>query len=159
MLESAQKYLSTLHKVSDILSRAASVEALFDSILSAILEVAHGDRAAILMRNTETNDVDMIAVRTRDGKASGAVKVSRSVVNDVLEKGISSFTDDALADERYVGGESIGDAVAIAGVAFAIRLPLGLALGWLWVRRRSLLATIVLHAAYNAILVLASTSV
>ena len=69
--------------------------------------VQHGDRAAILMRNTETNNVDMIAVRTRDGKASGEVKVSRSVVNDVLEKGISSFTDDALADERYVGGESI----------------------------------------------------
>ncbi len=107
LLESAQKYLTTLHKVSDILSRAASVEALFDSILSAILEVAHGDRAAILMRNTETHNVDMIAVRTRDGKASGEVKVSRSVVNDVLEKGISSFTDDALADERYVGGESI----------------------------------------------------
>lgn len=65
----------------------------------------------------------------------------------------------AFAHTLNVGGESIGDAVAIAGVAFAIRLPLGLALGWLWVRRRSLLATIVLHAAYNAVLVLASTSV
>lgn len=107
LLESAQKYLTTLHKVSDILSRASSVEALFDSILSAILEVAHGDRAAILMRNRDNNQVDMIAVRTRDGKASGEVKVSRSVVNDVLEKGISAFTDDAMADDRYVGGESI----------------------------------------------------
>ena len=50
----------------------------------------------------------------------------------------------------------LGDALAVAGVAFAIRLPLGLALGWLWVRRRSLLATIALHAAYNAVLVLAT---
>lgn len=107
LLESAQKYLTTLHKVSDILSRASSVEALFDSILSAILEVSGGDRAAILIRNTEKDRVDMVAVRTKDGNASGEVKVSRSVVNDVLEKGISSFTDDALADERYVGGESI----------------------------------------------------
>jgi HD-GYP domain-containing protein (c-di-GMP phosphodiesterase class II) len=107
LLESAQKYLSTLHKVSDILSRASSVEALFDSILSAILEVSGGDRAAILMRNKETGNVDMLAVRTGDGKASGSVVVSRSVVNDVLEKGISAYTDDALADERYVGGESI----------------------------------------------------
>ena len=38
LLESAQRYLTTLHKVSDILSRASSVEALFDSIVSAILE-------------------------------------------------------------------------------------------------------------------------
>ncbi|HEX6162836.1 MAG TPA: FHA domain-containing protein, partial [Vicinamibacterales bacterium] len=107
LLESAQKYLTTLHKVSDILSRAASVEALFDSIVQAILEVSGGDRAAILMRNKETGGVDMITVRTKDGKASGEVKVSRSVVNDVLEKGISAFTDDAMADDRYVGGESI----------------------------------------------------
>ena len=107
LLESAQRYLTTLHQVSDILSRAASVEALFDSILAAILEVSGGDRAAILMRNHDTSSVDMVALRTSDGKASGEVKVSRSVVNDVLEKGISAFTDDAMADDRYIGGESI----------------------------------------------------
>jgi len=107
LLESAQKYLTTLHKVSDILSRAASVEALFDSIVQAILEVTGGDRAAVLIRNQESGAVDLVTVRTKDGKASGEVKLSRTVVNDVLEKGISAFTDDALADERYVGGESI----------------------------------------------------
>jgi membrane protease YdiL (CAAX protease family) len=62
----------------------------------------------------------------------------------------------AFAHTLNIGGESVGDALAVAGVAFAIRLPLGIALGWLWVRRRSLLATIVLHAAYNALLVLAT---
>ena len=109
LLQSAQKYLTTLHKVSEILARAASVEALFDSIVSAILEVSGGDRAAILMRpvGSSAKDVDMVAVRTKDGKASGAVTLSRTVVNDVIEKGISIFTDDALADDRYVGGESI----------------------------------------------------
>ena len=121
LLESAQKYLTTLHKVSEILSRAASVEALFDSIVPAILEVSGGDRAAILMRNKGTADVDMVAVRTKDGKASGAVTLSRTVVNDVLEKGISAFTDDALADERYVrrrehraAADSLGDVRADA---------------------------------------------
>ena len=107
LLESAQKYLTTLHKVSDILSRASSVEALFDSIVQAILEVTGGDRAAVLIRNQETGTVDMVTVRTKDGKVAGEVKLSRTVVNDVLEKGISAFTDDALADQRYVGGESI----------------------------------------------------
>lgn len=110
LLASAQKYLTTLHKVSDLLSRASSVEALFDSILSAILEVSGGDRAAILMRpagGAAGHAVDMVAVRTKDGGATGAVTLSRTVVNDVLEQGISAYTDDALADERYVGGESI----------------------------------------------------
>jgi HD-GYP domain-containing protein (c-di-GMP phosphodiesterase class II) len=75
--------------------------------VSAILEVTGGDRAAVLMRNKATGDVDLVAVRTKDGQASGAVTLSRTVVHDVLDKGISAFTDDALADERYVGGESI----------------------------------------------------
>ena len=109
LLALAQKYLTTLHKVSDILSRASSVETLFDSILSAVLEVSGSDRAAILMRsaNGAGNDVDLVAARTRDGGATGAVTLSRTVVNDVLEKGISVFTNDALADERYVAGKSI----------------------------------------------------
>lgn len=112
LLQSAQRYLTTLHKVSDLLSRASSVEALFDSILSAILEVSGGDRAAILMRPPDgaSHEVNMVAVRTRheaEGASSGAVLLSRTVVNDVLDKGISAFTDDALVDERYVGGESI----------------------------------------------------
>jgi HD-GYP domain-containing protein (c-di-GMP phosphodiesterase class II) len=107
LLASTQKYLTTLHKVSDLLSRASSVEALFDSIVQAILEVTGGDRAAVLIKNHETGAVDMVTVRTKDGKVAGEVKLSRTVVNDVLEKGISAFTDDALADERYGGGESI----------------------------------------------------
>ncbi len=62
----------------------------------------------------------------------------------------------AFAHTLNIGGDSVGDALVTAAVAFAIRLPLGLALGWLWVRRQSLLATIVLHAAYNALLVIAA---
>ena len=75
LLESAQKYLTTLHKVSDILSRAASVEALFDSIVPAILEVTGGDRAAILMRNKDTGDR-----RHGDGPHQGRQGVRRGEI-------------------------------------------------------------------------------
>jgi len=65
----------------------------------------------------------------------------------------------AFAHTLNIGGESIANALAVALVAFAIRLPLGLALGWLWIRRQSLFATITLHAAYNALLVFAAFSI
>ncbi len=107
LLESTQRYLTTLHKVSDILSRATSVEALFDSIAQTILDVTGGDRAAVLMRSRETGTLDMVTVRAKEAGDSGEVKLSRTVVNGVLEKGISAFTDDALVDDRYLGGESI----------------------------------------------------
>lgn len=63
-----------------------------------------------------------------------------------------------LAHTLSIGGTTVADALTVALVAFAIRLPLGFALGWLWVRRQSLLATIALHAAYNALLVFAAFS-
>lgn len=61
----------------------------------------------------------------------------------------------AFAHTLTVGGTSVADAASVAAVAFAVRLPLGIALGWLWIRRRSLLATIALHASYNLAIVVA----
>ena len=59
----------------------------------------------------------------------------------------------AFAHTLSVGGASVADAAGAAAVAFLVRLPLGIALGWLWMRRRSLLAPIVLHAVYNLAIV------
>ena len=106
LLQSTQRYLTTLHKVSEALSRATGVEGLFDSILQSILEVTGGERAAILMQS-ENGTVDVVASRTNGNRPSSQMVLSRTVVNDVLEKGISTFTDDAMADSRYGGGESI----------------------------------------------------
>jgi HD-GYP domain-containing protein (c-di-GMP phosphodiesterase class II) len=112
LLESTQRYLSTLHRVSDALSRASGVEALFDSILSAILDVTKGDRAAILMRDnldpsSANPTVNVLTVRARGGVPEANVTLSRTVVRDVLEHGISTFTHDALSDGRYGAGDSV----------------------------------------------------
>ena len=113
VVESAQRYLSTLHRVSDLLSRASGLEALFDSILSTILEVTGGERAAILLAEEaetidSTTEVNAVAVQTTSGSAGvGDMVLSRTVVRDVLENGMSTFSHDALADSRYGAGESI----------------------------------------------------
>jgi membrane protease YdiL (CAAX protease family) len=59
----------------------------------------------------------------------------------------------AFAYTLAVVGTSAADGASLAAVAFVVRLPLGIALGWLWIRRRSLLATIALHSAYNLAIV------
>jgi HD-GYP domain-containing protein (c-di-GMP phosphodiesterase class II) len=108
LLQSAQRYVSTLSRVSELLSRARSVESLFDSILSAILDVSGGDRAAILMQADDRADVDIVALRVQGGGGDAeSMVLSKTIVNDVLERGVSVFTDDALAHERYGEGQSI----------------------------------------------------
>lgn len=53
-----------------------------------------------------------------------------------------------------LGGIDFASALATAFIAFAIRLPVGLVLGWVFLRRRTLVAPVALHATYNAIPVL-----
>jgi CAAX protease family protein len=47
-----------------------------------------------------------------------------------------------------------GSAAAVAVIAFTVRLPVGLVLGWIFLRRGTVLAPIALHATYNAVPIL-----
>lgn len=58
-----------------------------------------------------------------------------------------------LAHVLTVGGDTFGQAASLAFVAGVARLPVALALGWLFVRTGSLWAPIGLHAAFNGILI------
>ncbi len=65
----------------------------------------------------------------------------------------------AVAHILTLGGTDFGHAAAAAMVAFAVRIPVGLTLGWIFLARRSLPASIALHATFNGVLVLLAASV
>lgn len=60
----------------------------------------------------------------------------------------------ALIHVITIAGGDFDTAVRTALIAFVIRLPVGLVLGWVYLRRRTLIAPIALHGTYNAIPVL-----
>jgi len=60
----------------------------------------------------------------------------------------------ALIHVITLAGSDFDSAIRTALVAFAIRLPVGLVLGWVFLHRGTLVAPIALHATYNAIPVL-----
>ncbi len=55
-----------------------------------------------------------------------------------------------------IAGTSLGEAAALALIGFATRVPIGLVLGWLFVRRGTIWAPIGLHATFNALLLIAA---
>ncbi len=59
----------------------------------------------------------------------------------------------AVAHILLLGGETAGQAFAIAVVGFLGRLPVALILGWVFVRRGTIWAPYALHAAFNGILI------
>ncbi len=65
----------------------------------------------------------------------------------------------ALAHVINISADTIGEAGGLIAVGFATRLPVAIALGWLFVQTRSIWAPLGLHMAFNAILLLISESV
>lgn len=59
----------------------------------------------------------------------------------------------AAAHALGISGTSFRDAAGLALVATAARLPVAIALGWVYVRTGTIWGSIGLHAAYNAVLI------
>lgn len=64
----------------------------------------------------------------------------------------------AVAHALGITGQTFGPAFGLAVVATVARLPVALALGWIYVRTGTLWSSIGLHAAFNAILIVVSES-
>ena len=58
----------------------------------------------------------------------------------------------ALAHVLTIGGTNAGEAFGLAVVGFGTRIPVALALGWIFLRRGTVWASFGLHAAFNGIL-------
>jgi membrane protease YdiL (CAAX protease family) len=58
----------------------------------------------------------------------------------------------AIAHVLLISGSTVTEGLAIAFVGFAGRLPIALVLGWVFVRRGSIYASIALHATFNGFL-------
>lgn len=62
----------------------------------------------------------------------------------------------AVAHVLLVGGDDFGQAASLAFVGAVGRLPVAIALGWLYLRSRTIWGPIGLHATFNAILLIAA---
>jgi membrane protease YdiL (CAAX protease family) len=60
----------------------------------------------------------------------------------------------AVVHVLTISGGTAGEALSLALIGFVTRIPVALALGWLFLRRGSIWAPIGLHAAFNAILLI-----
>jgi membrane protease YdiL (CAAX protease family) len=58
----------------------------------------------------------------------------------------------AFAHVLTVNGTNMGEAFGLAVVGFGSRIPVAIALGWIFLRRRTIWASFGLHAAFNGIL-------
>ena len=99
LLQRAQRHLFALHRVSERLAGARDMDGVSSVALEAILDVIEADRAALVLRreDPQTGGAELAATRTR-GSGGLPFGVSRALVADVIDKGVSRFERDARGE-------------------------------------------------------------
>ncbi len=99
-------------RISYELSQAIGLEmdrdALLNKILDKAFEIFPADRGVILLR-TETNELVPMAVKTRgeEDADSENVRISETIIREILEEKKAILSSDAMMDSRFQGAHSI----------------------------------------------------
>lgn len=97
--------LKLLNEVNRALARSISLEELLELILDRAFEHFRPQEAAIFLRDTNGSDV-CAARRCAPGRMARPLH-SRSLLHEVIDKGMAARVVDTSKDERFAGAESL----------------------------------------------------
>ena len=100
--------LSTLLRISTAVSSARSAHLLQEQLADLILEAVPAERCAIVMADREGVDEASIMVRDRGSATAPPARVSRTILNRVLQEGSAVLCQDVQADNELAETETLG---------------------------------------------------
>lgn len=113
--------LAVISKVGVALLSSTTLNETLDQIVSLVFEAVPADRSMIMMRDEKSPELKVAVARLRDRAGEvGEIRISRSVIDEVVTNGKSVLTSDAQADPRFMGGT-----VMLQGVRSVLAVPLG----------------------------------
>jgi putative nucleotidyltransferase with HDIG domain len=105
-LRQAIEKLTSLFEINKIINTARDSDTLTQEIVNQIRHVIKADRCYLLLKDKKTDELVPTAVLTDEPKDM-MPKVSKTILSQVMDKGISILSPDAFQDERFQGSESI----------------------------------------------------
>lgn len=106
-LQHIQNPLEAISRISQQINSLRDIDALLQSILQIAMEVMGAERGFILMHDERQKLVVRLAQNMTDAQAADLSQISRSVLQQVMEKGEPIICFDALTDDRFRGAQSI----------------------------------------------------
>ncbi len=119
-LARARSNLQVMYRTSLAVSHTLDIDELLGRILQLVFEWVEADRGCIMLIDPETGDLRTKARRDRKAGETGAMAISRTILDYVLDRGEGVLTSDAQDDDRFSGGNS----VVRTGVREAICVPM-----------------------------------
>jgi serine phosphatase RsbU (regulator of sigma subunit) len=121
LLEQKTDLLALISKVGVALLASVTLNETLEQIVSLVFEAVPADRCMIMMRDKNNPELKVAVARLRDRQGDvGEIRISRSVLDEVVHNGKSVLTSDAQADPRFMGGT-----VVLQGVRSVLAVPLG----------------------------------
>lgn len=113
--------LALISKVGVALLASVTLNETLEQIVSLVFEAVPADRCMVMMRDHNNPELKVAVARLRDRAGEvGEIRISRSVIDEVVTNGKSVLTSDAQADPRFMGGT-----VVLQGVRSVLAVPLG----------------------------------
>jgi len=113
--------LALISKVGVALLASVTLNETLEQIVALTFEAVPADRCMIMMRDEKNPELKVAVARLRDRVGEvGEIRISRSVIDEVVANGKSVLTSDAQADPRFAGGT-----VMLQGVRSVLAVPLG----------------------------------
>ncbi|WP_146502520.1 SpoIIE family protein phosphatase [Rubinisphaera italica] len=100
--------LKAIIEISRALAGTTEIEKLLPKILDTLFGIfPHADRGCILIKNEETGKMVPRAIKHRHNTGDDSVKLSKTILNSVLEERKGILSADAATDARFEASESI----------------------------------------------------
>jgi serine phosphatase RsbU (regulator of sigma subunit) len=100
-----ERLMAAISEAGAMLSRRMEMEEIYSSVLDLLERVLSVSR--ILILGTDAENQEIIASRTRNEKADTPLRMSRTMLQSILEDGKSFVTTDAATDRQWDAAKSI----------------------------------------------------
>lgn len=120
-VSSRSELLGLISKVGVTLLSSTGLDETLAQVATLVFETVPADRCVIMLRDEETEGGLKIAVARERGKADQPeeVRISRTVMDEVIKNGKSVLTSDAQHDPRYAS-----QTMALLGIRSVLAVPL-----------------------------------
>lgn len=111
-------------RIANELNKAVALEFDLERLLNKILEKAFemfaADRGVIMLLDPHTGEVTPAAVKSRFGKNAQDIRISRTILQEVIHERAALLSSDAQMDSRFSGAHSI----IMQGIRATMSVPL-----------------------------------
>ncbi len=119
-LEKANKKLRIIYEVNHAISSILDLQELLGVILDVVFQYMPAERGAILLYDESKNSLTSSVTKIYNQESEEPIKISKTILERVVQEKISLLTSDAMVDERLAESMSIMS----QGIRSAMSVPL-----------------------------------